>query len=196
MYIVTQVRSGGCTDIDDVKHAKQALRASRTLLETVIDSAPSLIYAYDRQFRFTLVNGAVERFVGRSRHDLLGRSPADALASTHSPSHRAVNERVLRTGEAEFVERVVECRDGRVAPTLAGCNVPLRDERGVMVDVAGIESDVTDARRLAAEVLQARKMESIGGLAGGVAHDFNNQLPVILGQSESALEQFDGADPA
>src|SRR4029077_8218977 len=69
------------------------------------------------------------------------------------------------------------------------------DEHGKPVRGLGISQDVTERHALEDQYRQAKKMEAVGRLAGGVAHDFNNLLTAILGYCELLLEDFDPADP-
>ncbi|MBU4316653.1 MAG: response regulator [Proteobacteria bacterium] len=73
--------------------------------------------------------------------------------------------------------------------------VPHRDGHGVIVSYDGLIQDITEKKLLEGQFQQAQKMESVGRLAGGVAHDFNNMLSVILGYAELAMEKVDPADP-
>ncbi len=72
--------------------------------------------------------------------------------------------------------------------------VPIFTESGMVESVIEVIRDVTEHRKLEAQFLQAQKMESVGRLAGGVAHDYNNMLSVIVGYSELALGKLDPTD--
>ena len=97
-------------------------------------------------------------------------------------------EELYRVGDVEYYIHTIK--------------VPFLDEAGKVVGVLGIFEDITErkqaeARRIELEnqLLQAQKIEAVGRLAGGVAHDFNNMLGVILGHTELALEATDPDDP-
>src|SRR5260370_21439850 len=68
-------------------------------------------------------------------------------------------------------------------------------EEGEVTGVEGIARDLTERRRLEAELLQAQKMEAVGRLAGGIAHDFNNILMIVRGYAEILLEKLHPEDP-
>ena len=72
---------------------------------------------------------------------------------------------------------------------------PIHDRHGQVVAVAGIAHDITETRRLESNLRQSAKMEAVGRLAGGLAHDFNNMLTVIDGYSELVLMKLPADDP-
>ena len=72
---------------------------------------------------------------------------------------------------------------------------PLRNAKGAVAGVIGVAVDITEYVRLSERLRDAAKMEAIGRLAGGVAHDFNNQLTAILGFAEILEQSFDEDDP-
>src|SRR5829696_5685065 len=71
---------------------------------------------------------------------------------------------------------------------------PIRDASGTIVRLAGFTSEVTDVKRLEAQLQNAQKMESLGRLAGGVAHEVNNVLTIVLGQARMARRSRERAD--
>jgi signal transduction histidine kinase/CheY-like chemotaxis protein len=93
--------------------------------------------------------------------------------------------RVLQTGVA--AEGVVECRDGTL---LRLCAAPVRDDRGEIIGVVQTARDITEKRRLAERLTQVQRLEAVGQLAAGVAHDFNNCLQVVLGHAEMLADDL------
>lgn len=93
------------------------------------------------------------------------------------------------------VEFRVRCKDGRYIWMRSTAKVVERDEFGIPRRIVGARTDITERKALEQEFLQAQKMESIGRLAGGVAHDFNNFLTVINGNAALMLESILPEDP-
>ena len=144
---------------------------------------------------FTYVSPAYERVWGRNRRDV--HDPATGWTSA---IHAEDRERVLAVLRPESVAcgfkveyRVVR-PDGTVR-WITDRGFPISDPDGVVRRIVGVAEDVTDRRRLEQQLVSSQKMEGMGRLAGGVAHDFNNLLTVILGYSESIVQQSDPGDP-
>ena len=85
------------------------------------------------------------------------------------------------------------CKDGRRV-WIVWTNKPVRTADGQVKEILCVGNDVTKRKRLEDQLRQVQKMESVGRLAGGVAHDFNNMLGVILGHVEMALDEVDPAE--
>ncbi len=190
------------TDVTARHRAEREVQTARAQLEAIIDSTPSHIFAMDRAQRITLVNAAMARHHGRSKADMLGSMVDDLYVPDTALAVRAVNARVLQTGESESVEQLLVTIGAKEPRVVLAARAPLRDPDGVVIGLSGVLTDVTELRlaevervSLSAQLQQAQKMESIGRLAGGVAHDFNNQLGVIIGHADFALSRLDASQP-
>jgi len=168
----------------------------RALLRTLIDNMPDIVYVKDAQGRYIVTNeAAAMAFGANSPEETLGKTDQDLLPPDRAEVHREVEETLLRTGQPilEREEEIVDAK-GRTR-WYSSTRVALRSSTGEITGIVGIEHDITERRELEAQFLQSQKMEAVGRLAGGVAHDFNNMLTVILGHTELALASIDESEP-
>ncbi len=169
-------------DITERKQIDEKLRENRDLLDNIIDSTPSSVFALDLQHRFTLVNSGMARCHGKSKEALLGKTLHDVFPMPAADGFQAVNEKIIATGEATSAEESVEF--GGVSHTFQTSKFALRDTQGKIVGVAGVATDISEAKQAEEKLRQAQRIEAIGQMTGGVAHDFNNLLAVVLGNLE------------
>ena len=157
---------------------------------------PDFIYAKDIESRFVLANMTVARNIGVATPDeLLGKTDFDFFPREAADQYYADERGIIQSGQA-LVDREELLIDSagtwrRVSTT----KVPLRDSSGNVVGLVGINRDITERKRLEEQLRQSQKMEAVGRLAGGVAHDFNNWLTAIQGYAGLAMEQVDEATP-
>jgi two-component system cell cycle sensor histidine kinase/response regulator CckA len=175
--------------ISERERAEAALLAERNLLRTLIDHLPDSIYVKDVQSRFVLANRALLDMLGlSSTEQLLGKTDMDVFPPEIAAQFAADEQAIVETGQAllNHEESIVNPHSGALNWVLSS-KVPVRDAEGQIVALVVVTRDITEHKRLQAQLLQAQKMESIGRLAGGIAHDFNNLLTVIVGYAELAL---------
>jgi PAS domain S-box-containing protein len=175
------------------RDARRQLAASEALLRAVTDAITDPVFLKDRESRWRFANPATLAAIGKTREAVIGRNDLEIYSDPEvATALLEADRRVMDSGIAAEVEETVETPTGpRIFMT---AKAPLRDERGRVIGVVGIARDVTESRRLQAQVQASARLESVGRLAGGIAHDFNNLLTVILGCAGSVERRLE-ADP-
>jgi PAS domain S-box-containing protein len=174
--------------------AERALRLSLSRLEALLDNIPDLVWFKDEQGRYSAVNEPLARFFGRSRERVVGRSDRDLIDSELADRFEESDRRALANPEGIHLTEDVRAPDGTILH-FDTTKTPIHDSKGLPIGTVGIARDMTERRRLEAQLLQSQKMDAIGRLAGGVAHDFNNLLTTILGYCGVLLDQLSAEDP-
>lgn len=174
---------GVAQDITARRMAEAALRQEQALFSSLVSTIPDRIYFKDRQSRFVLINDKMAQISGFPEPAAaVGMTDFDVFSEEHARQAFADEQRIMETGEpmVDYEERET-WPDGRVG-WVTSTKFPLRDAQGGITGLVGISRDITARKNLEARFLQAQKMEAFGQLAGGVAHDFNNILSVMLMQ--------------
>lgn len=179
---------------EDITERERA-EAERAMLASAIEQAGEAVVIIAPGGIIEFVNPAFERISGYSREDVIGRdSRILKIDEQDQDFYRGIWE-TLSSGKT-WEGRLVNRRKDGSRYTQDTTISPVRNSEGVIVNYVAVNRDVTEHLRLSEEkarlgeqLLQAQKMESVGRLAGGVAHDFNNMLQAILGNAEMALDE-------
>jgi two-component system, NtrC family, sensor kinase len=174
------------THIEDLRRAERVLAGQERLLRTILDATPDLVSLLDEQLVYQAVNRAFATFVGREASSIVGQSDLAVLLPDEGEAGPEENRRVMASGEPANREVTVQRRGETV--WLHIVRVPVTDREGRVMGIVRTARDVTRIRQFQEQLIQSQKMESLGKLAGGVAHEINTPLGVILGYAQLLQE--------
>ena len=193
---------GNIVDITERKRAEDALRKSEASLNVLLETIPIPVFYKDREGRYLGFNKAYETFFGKSKEQLIGKSVFDISSPELAKAYHAKDAKLFEKPGVQVYDSQVRDADG-VLHDVIFHKASLTDEQGTVTGLIGAIRDITNRKRmeqekakLEAQLQQTQKMESIGSLAGGIAHDLNNILFPISGLSEMLLQDIPPGSPA
>ena len=183
-YLVSVAR-----DISERRHAEDALVEEKNKLEAVLAAVGDGITVQDREFRVLYQNSVHRELYG----DHAGECCYQAYHGRDRLCDGCLLERSFRDGSVHRREVPVSVAGGLVHRELTSS--PLKDVRGRIIAGVEVVRDITDRKRLETQLVHAQRLEAVGQLAGGVAHDFNNILTAILGYGDILRAKLDERHP-
>jgi PAS domain S-box-containing protein len=188
-YFISQVQ-----DITERKRLEVELTESQGLYHSLVEQLPANVWRKDAAGRFTFANSRFCRFKGKTADEILGQTAyainpkevADQIIEEH--------ELIMRTGKSIEKEESCTQPDGTVQ-YLQVMKAPVLAADGKIIGSQGIQFDITGRKRLEAQLVQSQKLETVGKLAGGVAHEFNSIMTAIIGHSELMLGDLPSGHP-
>ena len=169
-------------------------RDDRFRLAALVEGSDDAIVSAGIEGTILSWNPGAERLYGYAAHEIVGRDVSVLIPDDRDADRHFLVER-LRAGQRIPAFDALHRRKDGTPITVSLSLAPVRDRRGAIVAFSGIAHDVTETRRLESQLRQSAKMEAVGRLAGGVAHDFNNMLTVIDGYSELVLMKLAADHP-
>jgi PAS domain S-box-containing protein len=200
-------RPGHCTgmvlvfrDITQRRLAELALRESQRFLADLVENSGALVFVKDRDGHYQLINRAWESVTGLRRDQVLGKTDEMLFPAADAELFRHNDLEVMTSGATLEREETLQSPEG--PRHFISIKFPLRAGDGQVTGVCGMTTEISERKRaeaerekLQAQLTHAQKMESVGRLAGGVAHDFNNMLQAILGNAELAAADLPPGSP-
>jgi PAS domain S-box-containing protein len=162
----------------------------RARLSSAVEHAADAIIIAGPDGVIQYVNPAFERMSGYTRDEVLGRTPRVLKSGLHGAEFYREIWSTIASGAAWTGRMTNQRRDGTLYEIDAAFSA-IRDGDDRVVSYVSVQHDVTHEVALEAQLRQSQKMEAVGKLAGGVAHDFNNILSIIMGYSDLVLDEVE-----
>ncbi|MGH7440538.1 MAG: response regulator [Polyangiaceae bacterium] len=176
-----------------LSRAFSRLAASESRYRRMIETTNQGVWIIDAERKTTFVNARMADMLGCDVKEVVGRSPIEFL-DEESRAQFVEHMRRRQQGAAQQSEFRFRRKDGTPIWTILE-SVPMLDDAGNYEGAFAMVMDNTERRRLEEQLRQSQKMDAVGRLAGGVAHDFNNVLSVILSYGEMLLADLKPGDP-
>lgn len=197
---VRETLEGLLVEIGDRTRAESAARESEERVRAFVENALDVILVLDRQGQVLYASPSIERLLGRAAASVIGHDWLDWVLPADRAAARARLAEAVAENRLVFEQLRVQVPDGspRYVELVGRPAFDVRGVDGVLVNVRDVSDRVraeSERAELEEHLTQARKMEAIGHLAGGVAHDFNNLLTPIIGYTELVRASLPKSDP-
>jgi len=175
-------------DITERKRSVELMHRREEEFRAVVENSPDIIARYDAEGRRIYVNPAMQRLFGLPEKDIIGKTPLDFSPLPEAADFMRMVREVMEKGNESHMDVSVRPRQGEIRRFDVRV-VPEFGPVGKVASCLAIGRDVTDERKMEKELFRAKKMEIIGRLAGGVAHEVRNPLNAILSISEALFRE-------
>jgi PAS domain S-box-containing protein len=168
-------------DVTERKKVEKALKESEERYYNLIEFANVGIIA-GKEDKITQINKKAEEIYGYSREELIGQSPSILTPEKYRKKHAEILNEILKTGKVKkmiFEEEGIR-KDSSFIPIEISFTLSQLKEKAIIA----VMRDITERKEMEGKFLQSEKLKSLGELAGGVAHDFNNVLAIIMGRAQ------------
>ena len=172
-------------DITTRKKAEEALQESEERYRTLVENASDLIFMIDKKDEVLSVNKSAAILLGKEPNEIIGKLILDLFPAETSLGFSTSLKEVFQTGTNRLSETTMIAlgEEKWISANLS----PVRNPEGKVVAVMGVTRDITERKKMEAQLIQAERLSAVGTLAYGIAHEFNNILAGILGNAEFGL---------
>ncbi len=177
-------------DFTESRWAQNAMRESEARFRLLAENSTDLISQHTTDGTFLYASPACRAIVGYEPEEMVGHSPYEYLHPEDVPLMREAHRHVLEGRDPMRVTLRARCKDGHYTWIETSGHIIRDPLTGAVTEIHASTRDVTQRKKLEEDLRQALKMEAVGQLAGGVAHDLNNTLTVIQGHAGLLMDRL------
>jgi PAS domain S-box-containing protein len=166
--------------------AKEDVSNQKGLLQTILDGLPDFVSLQNEKAEYISINHAFCTMVGKKQNDILGKTAMDLFEFPHAGTYLKEDLKILETGKPLVMETTGMDTSG--SKWLHVVKSPILKENGDVSGLVASGRDISDNKTIQEQLCQAQKMESVGELAAGIAHEINTPLGIILGYAQILQE--------
>jgi PAS domain S-box-containing protein len=172
--------------IETLKKTEENLTQQQGVFQTILDATPDMVSLQDKELRYQAVNKAFCQFMGKSEQEILGKTEAELLLLPQAHQNTQENRNLIEQGHTLSIERKVQGVNG--SRWLHVVKTPVLNPEGKGSGILCTSRDITEMKDLQDRIIHTQRLETIGQLAAGVAHEINTPLGIILGYAQLSKE--------
>ena len=182
--------------LEEKKHAELALLYEKNLLYSLMKNQPDRISFKDTELRFIRISDEQAKYLSlKNPSDAIGKTEMEIAPGPKAHENTAQDQKIITTGQPVLSQIERNTGENKRSIWTSTSKVPLYDVENNISGIIIINRDITQEMEMQQQFQQAAKMDAIGRLVGGIVHDFNNNLQVILGYSELLIAELEESDP-
>ncbi len=168
------------------QNAKKILKEQRELLQTILDVIPDFVSLQDRHSVYKSVNKAFCKIVGKNEDEIIGKTDFDLFPRQQAETHQQEDLEIFSTGQSLIKEsKLVGPKETK---WLHVVKIPVLEADGKVWGILCSGRDITELKQVQELLSQSQKMEAVGQLTAGIAHEINTPLGIILGYTQLLIE--------
>jgi len=180
----------------ELNDALEKEQLSNSLLRTIVESAPGLVYAKDRRGRMLLANNGALDLIGKPWADVQGKRDVEFLSDPRQGEAVMANDRLVMSGDAvQAIEEIVD-HPTKGKRVWFSTKTPMHDLTGAVTGLVGVSIDVTEQKQMQANLLHVSRLSAMGEMAAALAHELNQPLAAITNYVAGSRQVIARENPA
>jgi len=175
------------THLSELQDAEKTLKEQQQLLKTVLDATPDFVFLQDNKSVYLSANKSFCDLIGRQEKKIIGKTDLDIFPERRAETYLKEDHNILTSGNPLFKECKISGR--KRTKWLHVVKIPVYEADGKIGGLLCSGRDITELKRVQEQLAQAQKMESIGQLVAGIAHEINTPMGIVLGYAQLLLEE-------